>query len=109
MEKYNVLKPAEEGDEETKNTETTVIASGGQTFHKLIYSRIPEAKKRSKPPIGMSALSRNNLKKDLADPNEESKGEIQVGLGPNETNHGKGGSCPTISNVVQEKKIGEII
>ena len=111
MEKYNVLKPAEEGDEETKNTETTVIASGGQTFHKLNFIRIPEPKKRSKPPIGMNALSRNNVKKEFDDTNEESKGEMQFSSDPKETNNGKGGSCPTVSNVMrdQESKIGDLI
>ena len=109
MEKFNVLKPTEEGDEEQKNTTATVIATGGHTFHKLNFSRIPEEKKRAKPPIGMNALSRNNMKKEF-DPNEESKGEeMPFTSGPKEKNNGKGGSCPTVSNAIseQESKIGD--
>ena len=100
-----MLKPADDGEEETKNTEGTVIATGGHTFHKLNFYRIPEEKKRAKPPIGMNALSRNNMKKenDPSEAYEESKGDV-----PNpdlkENHNGKGGSCPNVNNAMRDQE-----
>ena len=99
IEKFNLLKPAEEGIEETKNNTGTTVTSGGHTFHKLNFNRIPEEKKRAKPPIGMNALSRNNMKKEI-DPNEESKGDM-LNSDPNATSNRKGGSCPNVKNAIE--------
>ena len=47
-------------------------------MHKLSFSRMPEEKKRNKPPIGMNAASRKNNKfGDIEDPDEESKEEAK--------------------------------
>lgn len=72
MDSFNVIKTTQEvhdGQEETKKE--IIVSSGGHTFHKLNFNRIPEEKKRSKPPIGINALSRSNVKTVGEDGQEE--------------------------------------